>query len=257
MDEQINIDNAKLRCTYMLYFQLDSTNREDVRSERMELFIGDKCSRFISFNELAKDSLIVGFGKKGTPVEVMLSDVSIFPKTKFKQVIYKNYPDDEITVIDRLGGKKYIYNHPYGEFNWHIKHDTTTIAAYKCQLATTRYAGRDYEAWFTLEIPISEGPYKFHGLPGLIVRIHDTKQHYDYELIRVMKLEEKYPITYPKREYPWTSLENFKIMEERWYENILERFADRQVKFENEEQKIRVKTKHLSWNNPIELVIPN
>lgn len=35
-------------------------------------------------------------------------------------------------------------------------------------LATTQFRGLTYTAWFALDIPINEGPWKFHGLPGLI-----------------------------------------------------------------------------------------
>ncbi|MFY1045776.1 GLPGLI family protein [Chryseobacterium sp. GP-SGM7] len=44
-----------------------------------------------------------------------------------------------------------------------------------------------YNAWFTNEIPISEGPYKFSGLPGLIVKIEDTKKQHIWELKGIEK----------------------------------------------------------------------
>ena len=49
-------------------------------------------------------------------------------------------------------------------------------------------------AWFTSEIPISEGPWKFHGLPGLIVKLHDTKRHYEFELVSFKKNAERIDI---------------------------------------------------------------
>ncbi|MEG1650143.1 MAG: GLPGLI family protein, partial [Rikenellaceae bacterium] len=50
--------------------------------------------------------------------------------------------------------------------------------------------GREYEAWFTTEIPISEGPWKFYGLPGLIAKLHDKQKHYSFELIGFQKITE-------------------------------------------------------------------
>lgn len=42
----------------------------------------------------------------------------------------------------------------------------------------TKMGGRDWVAWFTNDIPIQDGPYKFCGLPGLIIKIEDdTKTH--------------------------------------------------------------------------------
>jgi GLPGLI family protein len=46
--------------------------------------------------------------------------------------------------------------------------------------ATTEFAGRTYVAWYTTEISIADGPYKFHGLPGLILSIYDTNKHYQF-----------------------------------------------------------------------------
>ncbi|MEJ7664771.1 MAG: GLPGLI family protein [Hymenobacter sp.] len=44
------------------------------------------------------------------------------------------------------------------------------------------------EAWFTREVPVGDGPYKFYGLPGLIVKVRDTRGHYDFELTQLRQL---------------------------------------------------------------------
>lgn len=41
---------------------------------------------------------------------------------------------------------------------------------YECLLAESDYHGRRWKAWFTPEIPMQYGPWKFHGLPGLILK---------------------------------------------------------------------------------------
>jgi GLPGLI family protein len=62
------------------------------------------------------------------------------------------------------------------------------------------YAGRDYKAWFTNEIPVSDGPYKFYGLPGLIVEIEDSKKQYTFELVSYKTFSEKPKMWISKRE---------------------------------------------------------
>ena len=68
---------------------------------------------------------------------------------------------------------------------WTLKDEQQNIHGYRCQKATCHWRGRDYEAWFTSEIPIQRGPWKFGGLPGLIVKIYDAKKEYNFELVKL------------------------------------------------------------------------
>ena len=62
------------------------------------------------------------------------------------------------------------------DFNWVITEESKKIGDYVCYKATTQnFRGRNYEAWFTYDIPVPTGPWKFHGLPGLILEVHDDK----------------------------------------------------------------------------------
>lgn len=73
--------------------------------------------------------------------------------------------------------------------NWKVFPETKLIANLSCQKAELNYGGRIWEAWFTSNIPFQEGPYIFHGLPGLIVSISDRNKDYDFNLIRLDKVE--------------------------------------------------------------------
>jgi GLPGLI family protein len=60
---------------------------------------------------------------------------------------------------------------------WNIQNDTKMVGKYSCQKATCRFRGRDYTAWFTREIPVEFGPWKFNGLPGLIAEVIESNSH--------------------------------------------------------------------------------
>ncbi|MGY0407967.1 MAG: GLPGLI family protein, partial [Polaribacter sp.] len=62
-----------------------------------------------------------------------------------------------------------------------------------CKLATSICKGRFYEAWFTEDVPIVDGPYKFTGLPGLIVNIYDTKKEYNFLLTGLIAKKGDFP----------------------------------------------------------------
>ncbi|MBC8986350.1 GLPGLI family protein [Pedobacter sp. N36a] len=62
------------------------------------------------------------------------------------------------------------------------------MASYLCQKASLSFRGRDYIAWFTTDVPVNDGPWKFSGLPGLIVKIEDTKALFSFQLVGLKQL---------------------------------------------------------------------
>lgn len=101
--------------------------------------------------------------------------------------------------FDRIGIQHYRYEEPADAFAWTIMPTTATVAGYICQRATTTFGGRQWEAWFTREVPLSDGPYKFYGLPGLIVKVGDTRQYYVFELLKLVKPAAERQITMPAK----------------------------------------------------------
>lgn len=81
------------------------------------------------------------------------------------------------------------YTEPYPMQQWSLADEHRTIRGYNCQKATCNWRGRDYEAWFTMDIPIQHGPWKFGGLPGLIVKISDAKKEYNFELVKLEQID--------------------------------------------------------------------
>ena len=75
---------------------------------------------------------------------------------------------------------------------WKLEKDTKKVENFNLQKATTRFGGRNWIAWFTKDIPISEGPYKFNGLPGLIIFLQDDKANYIFSLIKSKNIHETY-----------------------------------------------------------------
>ncbi|MFC3160143.1 GLPGLI family protein [Chryseobacterium arachidis] len=62
--------------------------------------------------------------------------------------------------------------------------ETKVINTVNCKKAEVTFKGRNWIAWYSPEIPLSYGPYKFSGLPGLIIKITDDKGEFDFELVK-------------------------------------------------------------------------
>ncbi|MDP1842233.1 MAG: GLPGLI family protein [Sediminibacterium sp.] len=88
-------------------------------------------------------------------------------------ILFWNKKNDSIFARERIV-KQYILTFELKpEIKWNIVEETKMIKNYTCLKATTEFRGRKYTAWFTPDIPISDGPWKFKGLPGLILSIAD------------------------------------------------------------------------------------
>lgn len=79
------------------------------------------------------------------------------------------------------------YQEPYPLMKWSLCNEKCEILGYECQKATCLFRGRNYIAWFAPLIPVQHGPWKFGGLPGLILKVSDTQNIYTFECVRLTK----------------------------------------------------------------------
>ena len=70
---------------------------------------------------------------------------------------------------------------PLPKMNWKLLNEGKKIGEYDCKKASVEFRGRTYYAWYTMEIPVSLGPWKFNGLPGLILEVDDVKEIYKWQ----------------------------------------------------------------------------
>lgn len=177
-------DKFEYKVTYKLTYKLDSTARDEPKSEYMILYTGHKLSKFSSRAKTLSNPIVIKGNSAHTSREAL---------TQFHYEILKekqsgnSYYTLQIPKLD----DRFYYLEEMDQFDWTILPETKKIKDYVVQKATTSFAGRVYIAWFTPEIPIAEGPYKFNGLPGLILEIVDTKEQWVFEFFGLEKLSPK------------------------------------------------------------------
>lgn len=176
--------------TYRLTYQPDSLNAAGRRAENMLLFVGERQSQFRSEAALRADSLVAA--SEALPwnqatAQAFVNVLTKLPLAKFDYSVYKTLAAKQVLFYDKIGSTTYFYAEPADLLSWQISPATATIAGYACQRATTTLGGRAWEAWFAREVPVADGPYKFYGLPGLIVQVSDTRQHYRFELLKLVR----------------------------------------------------------------------
>jgi GLPGLI family protein len=160
----------------------DSAKLEKVMSV---LDITPEKSLFRDYTMIAQDSIMkvkVEEMQKAGMYKDFTKDIK---KPKFSYKITKTYPSMELEYAEGILNGMSAINLAYKEtpkFDWKIEAETQKIGEYNTQKATTKFGGRTWTAWFSKNIPMQDGPYKFSGLPGLIVKIEDADLNYSWEL---------------------------------------------------------------------------
>ena len=165
-----------LNVSYQAIHINDTNNRDKPLVENMLLQVGQTSSKYLrpSLKEVAKQSdqgssmpTIVVTGKPLAVVnEPGITDQELF-----------QYPaKGKLNIIATLGMQDYIMELALPEIDWQISEEIRKIGGYNCQQATGVFGGRSYKAWFAPELPFRNGPWKFSGLPGLILEVEDSKK---------------------------------------------------------------------------------
>ncbi|AXE16604.1 hypothetical protein DR864_02105 [Runella rosea] len=184
------------KVSYRLVYQPDSTNSKRVGAETFFLYLNKgESSIFGSEGRFKSDSIRDLVNKGVLPQNIQMDSEYRF-KTNFRYFVCKEYTKAETMVHEALSTDRFIY--PINTLDWKILTQQDSVAGYLCTKATTSYAGRDYEAWFTTEIPIADGPHVFKGLPGLIVKLNDVRNHYVFVMqsFQEDKIERTYKPVY-------------------------------------------------------------
>lgn len=93
------------------------------------------------------------------------------PTKPTNSYVFTNLAKDCLTHYNKFGEDYGYYTEPLNEIQWTIVEDSTaTVLGYECVMAESDYHGRHWKAWFTPELPMPFGPWKLHGLPGLILK---------------------------------------------------------------------------------------
>lgn len=127
------------------------------------------------FDNISKENL--------TSIEEKMDLSGNGPSNLFVQMTY-DVAADRYNCISGdyfVNDKPWQYDDSELKIKWVLKDCQKEINGYVCSLAQTKFRGRTWSIWYTLEIPVNIGPWKFKGLPGLIVWAEDSESDYIFE----------------------------------------------------------------------------
>ena len=200
------VDTANFRAIYEFSYKTRPNLVKYNKQDRMFLDMGDKVTTFYSRHTQLRDSMACEGLKKGlSPMEIQDSRRGIPRGTD--PVYYQWYNEKKSQVSTQYINYGYTFEEPLVMPNWELHEDTIVILDYICLRATTHLFGRDWEAYYAPEIPLSRGPWRLWGLPGLIVRATDADHYFLFEMTHFERLSTATPIVYihhkkgPKGDY--------------------------------------------------------
>lgn len=181
------IEKGLIEVAYNKHVVRDTLNRDTKFIETpMKLRIGKDMAMFYSIKKMWADSL------RYHNLE-LYAHISIENEKKGgglmkgyeTETVYSNFPKDKITVTGSFDMELWEYEEDLSYPVWTILSESKNILGYNCQKAMAIYKGREWTAWFCTDFPINFGPWKLHGLPGLILEVYDKKRDYVFTAVSI------------------------------------------------------------------------
>lgn len=197
-DKSVVVDEARLRVSYAL--NADDLSDTGTYVDLEYLLVGDSVSRYYSAFLNYRDSAIVEWEKahpEANSVPIWIGEGGkrndCWSEYQYSDIFKEG---KEITVYSRMPRVLERFDCWHKEVyplqQWDIQSDTLSVCGYVCQKAVCHFRGRSFEAWFAPDIPVSLGPWKFGGLPGLILKLYDVDRLYRFECVNIE--QGKFPI---------------------------------------------------------------
>lgn len=141
-------------------------------AEKDEALYIDKCSNMRNYKESAQKA------------DIVMRFNGVIDGYYFK----KNSPVIQYTA-DLIKDFYFITDH-MGKMEWQLVNETKEIQGYTCYKALTKFRERKWEVWYSPEIPIQYGPWKFYNLPGLLFEATDETKRFAFRLKEIKTTDE-------------------------------------------------------------------
>lgn len=245
------------RFIYEITYKKDSTSNVSTK-ENYILDISTNETKYYTYDFFVADSLNSNNIPFPQDLTLNTSDI-IIHKNNSNEYSQYDLLENTVLQLQTIANQK-----------WNLSIEKKKVKYINLQKAVTTWGGRNWRAWFSDEIPFPEGPYKFHGLPGLIVEIYDDRNNYHFQLVKSEKIkqeEENQFIEMSKKMSVPISWDKYKSTKLKYYESpvsYIKNSAGNSEQFflndgtvvnskNSRELNERLRTSIRKYNNPIEL----
>jgi|SRR5690606_12780315 len=117
-------------------------------------------------------------------------------------------------------------NDSYPDLQWELLPEKKIVDGLECKKAVTKYRGKIWEVWYAPSIALPYGPWKLHGLPGIIVEANDSEKRFNYRMVSIDYNVEKIPEIPESRVNRVLSAKEYLLFQDDFYNNLI--FGDSQ-----------------------------
>lgn len=136
------------------------------------------------------------------------SEYRIIKYNNNRNEFYIEYQKNKIHQLYAMDRKLIVAEDTPKKLEWTISSESKNIGEYTVIKAETSFRGRNYIAWFAPAIPISAGPWKLFGLPGLILEAKDKEKEYSWHLTSLEEIDVSNEIEIKDANYTSLSLKD-------------------------------------------------
>ncbi|MEA5405470.1 GLPGLI family protein [Arcicella sp. DC2W] len=104
-----------------------------------------------------------------------------------KAFFVKNHFNKTIYLSDFIFNKTFYVKDSLNNMKWELTNGTKIVLNQKCNAAITHFRGRKYIVYYAVNLPYSNGPWKFGGLPGLILEVKSDDDLYQFVAVKIIK----------------------------------------------------------------------
>lgn len=171
----------------MMLFQINTVEKKSIFKSLGSYQIDSINMAINQLNSIGEKQSFIKSAEKFSPQQ-----------SSFKFSIIKDLGKESFLWIESVEYAPYLTSFSFPKSQWKLTNGKKIIKDYNCREAQIDFGGRHWTAFYTSEIPIQDGPYKFHGLPGLILEVKSTDGDYLFSLKSLEKVDSKDSFTIPK-----------------------------------------------------------
>ena len=198
------VDTVTLRIQYRAFYKHTQEQKEPFEDINL-LDLGKNSSRFYSqrFEHFLylRDSV-----EHATqdPMQKLQFLANMYGSNKGREYeVYKHIPEKGVlTYTDVLHNDFFFrYQEKIPSISWNLVEGDTIILGYPCFKAVTNFRGRIWTAWYSIDLPFDNGPWKLGGLPGLILAASENRNEFSFVAIGIEQRPQTETFSYRAKRY--------------------------------------------------------